>query len=314
MCCRKFDSEALTCDIPFTVQAFLLSVHLTLLIVLTMKEFPVENEQLLVEPWVQLPAESDLTVILVTFNKARYLNRSLSSMRHLVLSGVCGTILIVDDGSRDTPGLWVASMENQLNNRVIMYRNGKNRGTHMSRLTGVLLTQTKFLAFLDPDDQLVWMGVERALQVAIVNQAEIVEYACMARWPDGRIEPCWLTPPVHEASALEYRKMFFAEKTNWHLHRKVISVHLYKYVISTMPEWVRYKWLVRNEDRLQIAFLLNSLSSNFVYTDKVGELYFEGLADASASKTYQNETTLRQNNKFVQDAIFGLFHEVMIVR
>ena len=255
-----------------------------------MKEFPVENEQLLVEPWVQLPAESDLTVILVTFNKARYLNRSLSSMRHLVLSGVCGTILIVDDGSRDTPGLWVASMENQLNNRVIMYRNGKNRGTHMSRLTGVLLTQTKFLAFLDPDDQLVW------------------------RWPDGRIEPCWLTPPVHEASALEYRKMFFAEKTNWHLHRKVISVHLYKYVISTMPEWVRYKWLVRNEDRLQIAFLLNSLSSNFVCTDKVGELYFEGLADASASKTYQNETTLRQNNKFVQDAIFGLFHEVMIVR
>lgn len=261
---------------------------------------------------IGLPGRAGLSVLLVAFNKAHYLNRSLGSVMPLVASGVCSQLILVDDGSQDNFASVVAVNLPRLGN-FVLFRNGVNLGTHVSRLSAVMLCETPFLVFLDPDDELIGRGIELAVSLAVAQGLEIVEFGCLAVRPDGHFGRCWCDPPVARVSARSYRELFFKARTNWHLHRKVLATHLYKTAVLMFPLWIRYEHLVRNEDRLQYGFLCTVLKSDYVFLPVLGELYFHGLPDNSDSGVYQSRKVMQRDNRRIQNAIYTLFGRRMKV-
>lgn len=96
------------------------------------------------------PDENPLvTVIMVTFNRADYLKRSITSYLNQTFTN--SELLIVDDGSNDkTFGVIKDFMDEHKN---IRYLRHSNRRISLSKNAGIKAAAGKYIAFLDSDDE-----------------------------------------------------------------------------------------------------------------------------------------------------------------
>ena len=257
--------------------------------------------------------QRDLSILLVVFNKAHYLNRSLTSIyRTLASRSSRAEVVVVDDGSRDNPGE-VLERFRESGFRLVVVRHGWNKGTHITRIDSVLCANTEFILFLDPDDELFGNGAISAWDFAQSKGCDIVEFGCAAVWPNRRTRgPCLKTPSKSHATVEEYRNLYFSAKINCHLHRKVFRTALYQRAIAAMPPFVRRARVVRFEDKLQLAFLVNEMTSDFYFLNVVGELRYEQLPDNSQSGYYQSKKQNSNDNNFVNKAIVSVFGRVAV--
>src|SRR5438067_11155953 len=90
---------------------------------------------------------TQVTVIIPTFNLARVITKALDSVLAQSLQDF--EILIVDDGSTDQTQ---SVVEPYLRDRRIKFVYQENRGMSGARNRGIMLSSTKFIAFLDADD------------------------------------------------------------------------------------------------------------------------------------------------------------------
>jgi glycosyltransferase involved in cell wall biosynthesis len=220
-------------------------------------------------------------------------------------------ILCLDDGSTDN-SMAVVIWFQVKDWRIILYQNPHNLGTHRARIAAVRLTETPFLLFLDPDDELVGSGVSHALDIISTGRNDIVEYQCRMILPArNRSKPlCWKSPPLREASPDLYRRWFYKGKANCHLHRKIFRADLYKVAIETMPPHIRNRRILRYEDKLQYAFIVENMTRNFYFVRIIGEFRYTGLPDNSQSETYQSVNQSLADDAFVTDAIQTVFGKV----
>ncbi len=98
-----------------------------------------------------------VTVVITTYQHAHFLDAAIASV--LAQGAEVCRILVVDDGSRDSPETVVARYAG-----VGFHRQG-NQGLSAARNTGLALCRTEFVAFLDADDYLLpgGLAVSRAL-------------------------------------------------------------------------------------------------------------------------------------------------------
>lgn len=90
-----------------------------------------------------------ISVIIPTYNRAFCIERAIQSV--LGQQAPPGEILIVDDGSSDSTGEIIASMQN--NSAVpIIYIKQQNKGAAAARNRGVVESRFDMVAFLDSDD------------------------------------------------------------------------------------------------------------------------------------------------------------------
>lgn len=102
-----------------------------------------------------------VSVIVPTFNRARYLQETLESALAQTWSAL--EIIIVDDGSTDhTPDIVQQLM---LRDSRIRYLRQENQGVSAARNRAIEMAQGQFLAFLDSDD--VWFPWKLELQMKL---------------------------------------------------------------------------------------------------------------------------------------------------
>lgn len=96
---------------------------------------------------------NDLTLIITTYNDGEYLKHAINSA--LRQKCIPSEIIVVDDGSSDNGAQIIVEEIAKSNKFVnIIYIFQKNLGPSAARNTGVLNTKTKYLTFLDADDEL----------------------------------------------------------------------------------------------------------------------------------------------------------------
>jgi GT2 family glycosyltransferase len=96
----------------------------------------------------RLGAPMKISVVIPTFNNARYLPLAVRSARHQTLT--VDEIIVIDDGSTDDTAKAVASLGTD-----VRYLRQDNRGPAAARNLGVDLATGELVAFLDADDE--WM-------------------------------------------------------------------------------------------------------------------------------------------------------------
>jgi glycosyltransferase involved in cell wall biosynthesis len=238
------------------------------------------------------------SVLIVLYNKAHYLKRSLGSVLRLPIERTSMEIICVDDASSDNTSKIIARLQKN-DDRIALYSLRENVGTHRARIFAVQVVQTPFLAFLDPDDEFVGAGVQEALQSIIENDGDIVEFGCNTIAPKKRYGYCWLRPRQTTASPAKFKEWYYEGKIHCHLHRRIFRTELYHEALLAMPEYLLKTRILRYEDKLHMAFIVEKMTRNFYYVKTLGEIRYAGLPDNSMSSSYQSVNASLANDQYV---------------
>ncbi len=110
------------------------------------------------------PTVPRVSVILPTFNRARFLPEAIESIRQQTYPNV--ETIVVDDGSTDGTRSYLASLTNP-KIQVILQKHGGNIAA--ARNTGIKTSTGVFVAFLDSDDVLMKRSLETLVKELLHN-------------------------------------------------------------------------------------------------------------------------------------------------
>jgi glycosyltransferase involved in cell wall biosynthesis len=105
-----------------------------------------------------------VSVIIPTYNRAASLHCALASVLHQTFQDF--EILVIDDASQDDT---VKTLRNFNDYRIKYIRHKTNKGGSAARNTGITLSSSCYIAFLDDDDE--WMPSKLAQQIQVVENS-----------------------------------------------------------------------------------------------------------------------------------------------
>ena len=147
-----------------------------------------------------------VSVIILTYNRARYLQRAIRSVLDQTFQDF--EIIIVDDASTDETPKVVKAFQDP---RICYVRHQINQREAGSRNAGLQKSRGEYIAFLDDDD--VWLSQKLAHQVALLDTSPLIVGAVYASFLkiDGETEKV-LGPWIAEKRGNLYRDL---TEQNW---------------------------------------------------------------------------------------------------
>jgi glycosyltransferase involved in cell wall biosynthesis len=106
----------------------------------------------------------EVSVIIPTHNRATFLRLAVESVLNQTFEDL--EIIVVDDGSRDNTREVVCGFSDR---RIRYIRHETSKGGSAARNTGIVNSISKYVAFLDDDDE--WMGEKLRMQVDILERS-----------------------------------------------------------------------------------------------------------------------------------------------
>jgi glycosyltransferase involved in cell wall biosynthesis len=113
---------------------------------------------------VSASSEPKVSVIIPTHNRAASLGCAIVSVLHQTFQDF--EILVVDDASQDNT---VQILSNFNDHRIKYIHHETNKGGSAARNTGIMLSSSRYIAFLDDDDE--WMPSKLAQQIQAIENS-----------------------------------------------------------------------------------------------------------------------------------------------
>lgn len=114
---------------------------------------------------------NDVTVVIPSYNRERTIKRAIDSVLRQSYSNI--NIIVVDDASTDGTEDVVRQMMLEHSN-ISYIKQSTNKGACAARNAGINATQTKYIAFLDSDDEWLPEKIQTQLEFMRENQADVV--------------------------------------------------------------------------------------------------------------------------------------------
>ncbi len=118
------------------------------------------------------PENVKVSVIIPVYNTEKYLDECLNSVQNQTLKDI--EIVCVNDGSTD--GSLKILEEHEKNDSRIRIINQENGGVSSARNNGIRNAHGDYIMFLDSDDCFVPYACEKEYNVAVKNEANVVEF------------------------------------------------------------------------------------------------------------------------------------------
>lgn len=113
-----------------------------------------------------------VTVIIPVYNVEKYLDECIISIINQTYSNL--EILLIDDGSTDNSKIMCDNYQRQDKRIEVIHKN--NGGVSSARNIGLNNAKGKWITFIDPDDWAEKNMIERAVNVALEHEADIVQW------------------------------------------------------------------------------------------------------------------------------------------
>ena len=114
-----------------------------------------------------------ISIIVPVYNREKYLLRFLRSIQNQNFSDI--EIILVDDFSEDNSTAIIGDLKNE-DERIILLKNKKNKGTLISRNIAGLKAKGEFLIFPDPDDIMSPTVLEKCYHFAKKFNCELIRF------------------------------------------------------------------------------------------------------------------------------------------
>lgn len=111
-----------------------------------------------------------VSIIIPVYNGEKYIESALNSCISQTYLDI--EVLVINDGSTDNTEQIVRSYQKKYNNIILI--NQQNRGVSAARNRGLENASGEWITFLDADDEIFPVAIERLVEIAEKNSADIV--------------------------------------------------------------------------------------------------------------------------------------------
>ena len=219
-----------------------------------------------------------ISVIVPIYNQEKNIIRFLRSVQNQHFQSI--EIILVDDCSKDN-SIGVIEEYQKEDERIILLKHKKNRGTFVSRNEGALVSKGEFLMFADPDDILICDIFKYSFKVAKKGNYDIVRFN---GYKNGKIIMYDLLKkfkknPIFqpELSLCTYYGFNGLKKfiqNDFYIWNKLIKRNIFISTLNSINEYYLNKYIIDCEDGL-INFILNRKAKSLFYIKYLGYFYIK---------------------------------------
>jgi glycosyltransferase involved in cell wall biosynthesis len=253
-------------------------------------------------PRIPLP----VTILIPVFNREKYLRRALSSAVNQSLRDI--EILIVDDGSTDNSS-FIAEEFQRADDRIRILRHSANSGTHVARITGVENAHGAYILSLDPDDIMLPHLAEDTVQIALLHNADMVEFQSLEVVEGTAKLFSFLNPPTIELAGSELLELFRNHGLNWNLWKRLIRRSVYLRAVTAFPRAVKIKRVIYAEDKLQFGTML-LFTKRYYFFKGLGYIYYRDNPDNSESGVQQTKKEALKQLRYVERGLRFMYKTI----
>lgn len=178
----------------------------------------------------------DITVIIPVYNGEKYIERAIVSVLNQTLQPQ--KIIVVNDGSSDSTAKICKNLADK--NNIIEVVEKKNGGISSARNCGLSFVTTKYVAFLDSDDEYMECFIQEMLNAIDSHDVEIAVCGYYTKNSDGSIIPSKILDSMRSINKNEAEKLLLeGEYLSSHPWNKVYKFSLFNLI--RYPEGKNYE-------------------------------------------------------------------------
>jgi glycosyltransferase involved in cell wall biosynthesis len=215
-----------------------------------------------------------ISIISPIFNRERFIKRFLRSIQNQIYHNF--EIIFVDDCSRDNIIKLIEDMQKE-DERIILIKNKKNKGTFKARNIGVLYAIGKYIIMPDPDDILYKGILKYCYNLAERYNYEIINFSLylgngLIRFEKFRYKHCNKLINQPELSTYIYYGNNVLEIIDFNIYNKFIRREVYIKSLNKLNNFYLDMYMIYMEDLIMNYFLFRTAKTMFL-SKKVGYYY-----------------------------------------
>ena len=246
--------------------------------------------------------EPKISIVSPIFNKDRYILRFLKSIQYQNFNDL--EIIFVDDNSIDLSVDLIEKYQ-QEDERIVLIKNGKNRGTFISRNLGVMSARGKYVVIADADDILSKDILNICYKYAEEHQYEIIRYNMYLGKQKG------IDKIDFDEIILEDRPVFQPELSTYlfygnnnelqiidnYITNKLIKTDVYIKAVNSLSEEYLNMFMIYLEDSM-MNYILYRTANSLYFIKKVGYYWTQNSQSINHNLYKMNDLRLKYSFVF----------------
>ena len=236
-----------------------------------------------------------ISIISPVYNREKYILRLLRSIQNQYFDNV--EIIFVDDFSSDNS---VEKIENYQieDERIILIKHNKNKGTLISRNDGALISKGEYLIFPDPDDILAQDILNTCYQYSKMYNYEIIRYNLF----DQRENDIFYNSIVSKLDSrrIEQPELFYylfygigkLKQIDFNLHNKFIKREAFIRALNSINSFYLKQYMTNFEDGI-MNYILYKTSRSYYFLKNIGYFYIRNNQSITISKNINYDNRLK---------------------
>lgn len=251
-----------------------------------------------------------VSIIIPAYNASKYIKHTLNCIRNQTYSNI--ELILVDDGSKDNTLEIMYNFKGD-NEHVLVVPMVKNGGVSKARNKGMEVSTGDYIFFLDSDDIIDLNAVEKMVEAAVNNDADLVELKKLFWNKSGAYIFQFEMPELHQKFHICSVKVDGKEVNT----SPFMASKLYKREIIGD---IKFNEEIKCYEDLLFSYNVNKNVRKYVYLDKVNYHYIQrpnSLANSFSKNHFDyikviemirdsDGISMNKRDKFIVDTIIAI--------
>ena len=235
-----------------------------------------------------------ISIISPVFNREKYILRFLRSVQNQFFDEI--EIIFIDDFSKDNSVKIIEKYQKE-DERIILIKHNKNKGTLISRNDGVLKSKGEYIIFPDPDDILTQNILEVCYKIVKLYNIEMIRFNIYMGNKKiflnnivQKLESKLIFQP--ELSKYLFYGLGTIQQIDFNLTNKFIKRLVFIKVLNSLDKYFFYLYLINMEDGIMNYALYRNIKS-FYFLKIIGYFYIQNQQSITINYYKNYDETLR---------------------
>ena len=266
-----------------------------------------------------------ISIISPVYNRAQYILRFIRSIQNQYFNDI--EIVLIDDFSNDNTSYIIKKCQKE-DERIILIKHKKNKGTFMSRNNGAFISTGEYLIFPDPDDILASDILNYSYTKAKNKNYDMIKFN-LYYGNKIKILKTITNIKIQEVYQEKLSSFIFygnghLEQTDYCIINKFIKRDIFIKSLNYIDKYYLNQNMIVYEDGL-INFMLYKFSSSLYYTKKIGYYYIQNQQSITKNFLKDRERTIKncfiylkfifeytKNNQYEKNMAACCYHNVIL--
>jgi glycosyltransferase involved in cell wall biosynthesis len=213
----------------------------------------------------------EVSIISPLYNRERYILRILRSIQYQTFHNI--EIILVDDNSIDNSVQLIEELQ-QIDERIILIKNKKTKGTFVTRNIGVQYSSGKYIIIPDPDDIISKDIVRTCYLYAEKFKYELIRfnsYIGGGKLGFQELINITETGPVYQPKLSS--EIFYGSKelqmVDYYVYNKFILKDVYIKALNSLNKFYSNMYMIYMEDQV-MNYILHRIAKSFYFLKVIG--------------------------------------------